>query len=395
MQQQQQLSLPKPDDLSVAHSARVAAFIRERIDAAGGEISFAEYMHHALYAPGLGYYNAGATKFGKAGDFITAPETSAIFGRIIALQCAQVLSQVNAASILELGAGSGKLAADIMLLLAERDALPPEGYQILEVSADLRERQQSYLRSELPELSTRVTWVEQLPDAFTGIIIANEVLDALPVERFVRRGDKLCQVCVTRREDRFNLCEREAPENLQAAVGAIETALGNKLPDGYSSEVCTAAPPWVSDLAGTLHEGAILLFDYGVSQREYYSPERSGGWLRCHFRHHAHNDPLLLPGIQDITSWVDFSAVAAAAVTAGLDILGYVSQAQFLIAGGLDKLLGDFSELPVSAQLELSAQVKLLTLPAEMGENFKCIGLSRGELDVPSAFGLADRTSFL
>lgn len=395
MQQQQQLSLPKPDDLSAAHSARVATFMREQIAAAGGEISFAEYMQHALYAPGLGYYSAGTTKFGAAGDFITAPETSSLFGRVVARQCAEVLRQIDSPSILELGAGSGKLAADVMLMLAELDALPPGGYQILEVSADLRERQERFLRNEIPELFDRVAWLDQLPDTHTGVIIANEVLDALPVERFVCRKGDVVQICVVTDGDSFVLSEREAPKNLQAAVRSIETELGRELPDGFASEVCLAAPLWVSDLAGALREGAILLFDYGVSRHEYYSSERSGGWLRCHFRHHAHDNPLLLPGIQDITSWVDFSTVAAAAVASGLDIAGYVSQAQFLIGGGLDQLLTNFLELPTEAQLKLSAQVKLLTLPAEMGESFKCIGLSRGNLQPPSAFGLADRTRSL
>jgi SAM-dependent MidA family methyltransferase len=395
MQQQQQLSLPKPDQLSAAHSARVAGYIREQIAAAGGEISFAEYMQHALYAPGLGYYSAGTTKFGPAGDFITAPETSSLFGRVVARQCAEVLHQVDAPSILELGAGSGKLAADVMRMLAEMDALPRGGYQILEVSADLRERQERFLREAIPELSGKITWLDQLPDTHAGVIIANEVLDALPVERFVRRKDAVVQICVATDGDAFLLCERAAPESLAAAVRTIEADLGRNLPDGFASEVCVAAPHWVSDLADALHEGTILLFDYGVSRHEYYSSERAGGWLRCHFRHHAHNDPLLLPGIQDITSWVDFSAVAAAAVASGLDIAGYVSQAQFLIGGGLDQLLADFLELPIDAQLKLSAQVKLLTLPAEMGENFKCIGLSRGNVEPPSAFGVADRTRSL
>lgn len=395
MQQQQQLSLPKPDEPSAAHSARVASFIREQIAAAGGEISFAEYMQHALYAPGLGYYSAGTTKFGPAGDFVTAPETSSLFGRVVARQCAEVLRQIDSPSILELGAGSGKLAADVMLMLADMNAFPPGGYQILEVSADLRERQERFLRHAIPELTGRVTWLDQLPDAHTGVIIANEVLDALPVERFIRRKDAVTQICVVTDGDAFLLSERTAPASLAAAVRAIEADLGRDLPDSYASEVCVAAPHWVSDLSGALREGTILLFDYGVSRHEYYSLERAGGWLRCHFRHHAHNDPLLLPGIQDITSWVDFSAVAAAAIASGLDIAGYVSQAQFLIGGGLDQLLSDFVEMPIDAQLKLSAEVKLLTLPSEMGENFKCIGLSRGNLEPPAAFGAADRTQSL
>jgi SAM-dependent MidA family methyltransferase len=395
MQHEQQLSLPQPDAQSAAHSVRVAEFLREKIANSGGQISFAEYMHHALYAPGLGYYSASTTKFGAAGDFVTAPEVSSVFGQVLAQQCVEVLHQVEAASILEIGAGSGKLAVDILATLAQLDALPQSGYQILEVSADLRERQEVLLRRELPELIDRVTWLECLPDEHRGVIVANEVLDALPVERFIRRSNGTSQLCVAVDNDAFVLCEREAPDYLAAAVGAIEAKRGERLADGFSSDVCVAATHWVGDLAQVLRNGVVFLFDYGVTRREYYAAERSGGWLRCHFRHHVHDDPLILPGIQDLTAWVDFSAVAEAAVSGGLEIVGFVNQAQFLIGGGLDRQLANFSELPIDAQLKLSAQVKLLTLPTEMGENFKCLGLSRGAPTQPSAFGLADRTTSL
>jgi len=394
MQHQQQFLLPKPDEDSAAHSARVADHIRRNIEAAGGLISFAEYMHLALYAPGLGYYSAGTTKFGEAGDFITAPEVSPIFGKVLAQQFADVLSNIEAPSILEFGAGSGKLAVDVLTRLAEIDALPLS-YQILEVSADLRDRQEAFLRNEIPALVDRVTWLDCLPDTHSGVMVANEVMDALPVERFIRRGDRIVQVCVGIEGGSFVLGERDAPDMLANAVRDIESELGETLADGYASEVCLAAPQWIGDLAGILHEGVAFLFDYGVSRREYYAAERSGGWLRCHFRHHAHQDPLILPGIQDLTSWVDFSAVAAAAVDRGLEIAGFATQAQFLIGGGLDQHLENFTELPIDAQLKLSSQVKLLTLPSEMGENFKCLGLSRGSQPQPAAFGLADRTTSL
>lgn len=394
MQLEKHFSLPLPDAESAAQCARVAEFLRQKIAAAGGKISFAEYMHHALYAPGLGYYSAGATKFGDAGDFITAPETSSLFGHVLARQCASVLVEVESSSILEFGAGSGKLAADILTMLAEMEVLP-ESYRILEVSADLRERQQSFLESVIPELMERVSWLDRLPDKHSGVIIANEVLDALPVERFTRSSDGIAQLCVAVEDGSFVSVERTAPGNLAAAVTAIEEELGQELPEGYVSEVCMAAPQWVGDLARVLNRGVAFLFDYGVSRREYYAPERSGGWLRCHFRHHAHNDPFILPGIQDITAWVDFSAAAAAGVAGGLDVAGFVTQAQFLIGGGLDQALADFSKLPIDAQLKLSGQVKLLTLPGEMGENFKCLGLSRGAITRPCAFGLADRTTSL
>jgi len=394
MQHEQRSSLPQPDAASAAQSARVAEFLRQIIAAEGGKISFAEYMHQVLYAPGLGYYSAGTTKFGDAGDFITAPETSSVFGHVLARQCAAVLAAVEKPSILEFGAGSGKLAADILKMLAEMDALP-NSYRILEVSADLRERQESFLESEIPQLMDRVSWLDRLPDEHSGVIVANEVLDAMPVERFIRRRDGIAQVCVAVKDGSFVPAERVAPDNLAAAVTVIEEELGRSLPEGYESEVCIAAPQWVGDVARMLSRGVAFLFDYGVSRHEYYAAERSGGWLRCHFRHHVHNDPLILPGIQDISAWVDFSAAATAAVAGGLDVAGFVNQAQFLIGGGLDQALADLSELPIDAQLKLSGQVKLLTLPGEMGENFKCLGLSRGAITRPSAFGLADRTTSL
>jgi len=394
MQHTQERTLPKPDAASAAHSVAVARHVRELIDDQGGCISFAEFMHAVLYAPGLGYYSAGATKFGAAGDFVTAPEVSSLFGHVLARQCAAVLACIESSSILEFGAGSGKLAADLLTRLAQLDALP-ESYMILEVSADLRERQEAFLINAVPELAARVSWLDQLPDEHRGVIIANEVLDALPVERFVRRAGHVAQLCIAVEDDRFTMGERDAPDALAAAVTSIEQDLGQALPDGYISEVCLAAPAWTADIGSRLREGVAFLFDYGVSRREYYAPDRSDGWLRCHFRHHAHNDALILPGIQDITAWVDFSGVAAAAIESGLEIAGYVSQAHFLIDGGLTDELADFSELAPAAQLELSGQVKLLTLPGEMGENFKCLGISRGSVVVPASLATSDRNFVL
>jgi SAM-dependent MidA family methyltransferase len=228
MQQEQHLSLPAPDAESAAHSARVADFLREQIAAAGGQLGFAEYMHHALYAPGLGYYSAGAAKLGVAGDFVTAPEVSPIFGAVLARQCASVLQQVDSPSILELGAGSGRLAVDVLRKLAGLDALP-ERYLILEVSADFSERQKTLLGWEIPELVDRVTWVDRLPDEHRGVILANEVLDALPVERFVRRGDGIMQICVADDDGQFVAREIEAPALLAKAVLGIEEDLGERL----------------------------------------------------------------------------------------------------------------------------------------------------------------------
>ena len=241
----------------------------------------------------------------------------------------------------------------------------------------------------------KVAWVDGWPASHRGVVVANEVLDALPVERFIRRSGQVMQLCVTSDGQRFAVAERPAPDYLTAAVTGIEQELGQPLADGYLSEVCIAAPQWIAELATTLQEGTTFLFDYGVSRKEYYAADRSGGWLRCHYRHHAHNDALLLPGIQDITAWVDFTAVAGAALENGLEVVGFTTQAQFLINGGLDAELAGLADLPIDAQLKLAGEVKMLTLPAEMGEHFKCLGLSRGSMLQPAAFRNADRRSAL
>jgi SAM-dependent MidA family methyltransferase len=368
--------------------------LRDVIAAAGGQISFAEYMQEALYAPGLGYYSAGSTKFGAAGDFVTAPEVSAIFGRVLARQAAEVLREIGDAQILEIGAGSGKLAVDVLLALDALDQAP-EVYNILDVSADLQERQRAQLESDAPQLASRVRWIADFPDSFKGVVIANEVLDALPVERFVCRNGAVMQIGVEVSGAEFVQIERAAPKRLVDSVADIEGDLGESLPAGFASEVSLGAPAWIGDLSKSMETGAIFLLDYGVSRREYYASDRDAGWLRCHFRHHAHNDPMILPGIQDLTSWVDFSLIAAAAVDNGLDILGYQTQSQFLMGGGLEVELCHFDSLPLAEQLQLSGQVKTLTLPGEMGENFKCMALGRGEFETPSAFQFADRTQTL
>ncbi|MBU2677303.1 MAG: SAM-dependent methyltransferase [Gammaproteobacteria bacterium] len=394
MQHDERSTLPGPDAISAEHSERVATYIRGRMADAGGSLSFADFMHQALYAPGLGYYAAGSVKFGADGDFVTAPEVSPVFGRVLARQCAEVLRDVDRGSILEYGAGSGRLARDILETLAELDALP-ERYEILEVSADLQERQHQYLSAVMPELVSRVSWLDSPPENHTGVVLANEVLDALPVERFVRRAAEIRQLRVVTDGDAFAMAEAPAPETLSNAVLAIEHELGERLPDGFVSDVSLGLPGWLAGLADSLQLGLAFLFDYGVTRREYYAHERSGGWLRCHFRHHAHNNPLILAGIQDLTAWVDFSAVAEAALSSGLDVAGYTAQAQFLLGGGLDAEMQDFASLAVSAQLELSGQIKTLTLPGEMGEHFKCMALRRGDVKTPSAFALADRTHTL
>jgi SAM-dependent MidA family methyltransferase len=304
--------LPRADNASRKHSERVCAFIRQRITAAGGSLSFAEFMHHALYAPGLGYYAAGNAKFGPAGDFVTAPEVSALYAPVVARQVSEILRQLDGGEVLELGAGSGVLAAGILKTLQDL-GIRPTRYGILEVAADLRERQQRLLEERAPDLAGCVEWLDGLPQNFSGVIIANEVADALPVERFVIQGDEVRQYRVGCDDGGFAWQTAAAPAMLQNAVRQIESEIGHPLADGFESEVSMSLPAWTRDLARCMAQGAIFLFDYGVSRREYYAPDRNRGWLRCHFRHFAHDDPLLNVGIQDLTSWVDFTAVAGAA----------------------------------------------------------------------------------
>jgi len=386
--------LPEPDAPSAAHSERVARHIRDAIELAGGSISFAEFMQHALYSPGLGYYSAGARKLGTDGDFVTAPEISPLFGRVLARQSAFVLDQVGGGAMFEPGAGSGALAVSMLTKLDELGALP-DRYLILEVSADLRERQEARITLDCPQYIDRVSWVAELPENFAGVVVANEVADAFPVERFRMLDGEVLQARVVTDGPKFVWQYIRAPGRLRDAVRELEADIGRRLGDGYESEVSPGLKNWVTDLCSSVQKGIVLLIDYGVSRREYYAPERGQGWLRCHFRHRAHDDPLILPGIQDLTAWVDFSMVATAASNAGMSIAGLVTQAQLLIDGGLEEELAEFTSMSVVQQVELSKQVKLLTLPTEMGENFKCLGFQRGALLPPPALITSDRAHLL
>jgi len=387
-------ALPAADADSLRHSRRVADFVHAGIRAAGGSISFAEFMQHVLYAPGLGYYSAGARKLGAGGDFVTAPEVSPLFGRVLARQLAPLLRENRGRELLELGAGSGTLIVQLLGSLRELDALPAH-CRILEVSADLRERQQARIARELPGFDARVSWIDSLPRNFRGVVVANEVADALPVERFVRTAGGVEQLRVASGRDGFVLARAPAPAYLERAVAEIETGLRRRLPAGYVSEVSTGLPGWIGDIAASLEEAFVFLFDYGVARHEYYAPDRDGGWLRCHFRHRAHDDPLCHPGIQDLTAWVDFTAVAHAAASAGMVVAGYVTQSRFLLDGGLLDEMAARESSAAAAQLELSRQVKLLTLPGEMGEHFKCLGLSTGNVMQPDALRAGDRAHVL
>lgn len=363
-------SLPAPDAYAAEHSALLCETIRRDIDTQGGWISFARYMELALYAPGLGYYTAGAHKFGEAGDFITAPELSPLFGRTLAHQIAEIIAS-SAPHILELGAGSGKLAADMLSEMERLDCLP-DSYNIVEVSADLRARQQTLIEQRLPHLSERVHWLDALPERFSGAIVANEVLDALPVHRVHWRDSALNELGVAWSESGFIWLERPISDpELRQAAEAITT------PDDYVSEICPAARGLINSLAGMLTQGAMLFIDYGFGAREFYHPQRATGTLMCHYRHRAHDDPFYLPGLQDITAHVNFTDIAECGIDAGMELLGYTNQAFFLINNGITELLNEASPENLREYLPLSAQLQKLTSPAEMGELFKVIAFGK------------------
>ncbi|MBC8028460.1 MAG: SAM-dependent methyltransferase, partial [Steroidobacteraceae bacterium] len=325
-------TLPELSADERAHSERVAEHIRAFIRAQGGTIGFDAYMRMALYAPGLGYYSAGATKLGAGGDFVTAPEISDLFSRCLARQTADVLRDTGG-DVLELGAGSGRMAADVLTELATMECLPGK-YRILEVSADLAERQRARIAQLPPELKDRVEWLDRWPERqMRGVVLANEVLDAMPVERFVLHsregGIDVRALGVGERGDGFEWRERSPTAELMHAVADIVEALPAPLPDGYVSEVCLSFHPWVASVAQVLEQGVALLVDYGLPRSQLYHPERSSGTLRCHFRHRAHDDPFVHVGLQDITAWVDFTRVAEAADDAGLEVMGFATQAAF------------------------------------------------------------------
>jgi SAM-dependent MidA family methyltransferase len=371
-----QLPLPALSPQETAHSEQLVQRIREVIEAAGGWISFERFMEMALYEPGLGYYSAGATKLGEAGDFVTAPEISPLFSRCLANQCSEVLDATGG-HILELGAGSGVMASDVLAEL-ERQQKLPQRYFILEVSADLRERQRTLLQQRLPHLMDRIEWLDSLPEGFRGVLLANEVLDALPVQRFRIRGMTVNQIGVTWALGRLDWSEVHAHATLESAVREIEYNLGEPFTDGYTSEINLRLRPWIAGIAAAIQEGVALFIDYGLPRGQYYAASRREGTMLCHFRHRFHDDPLINVGVQDIGAWVDFTAVADAAVAAGMRVAGYTTQAHFLIGNGIEQFLAPKDDEELAARLQMARQAMLLTLPGEMGERFKVIGLAKG-----------------
>ncbi len=351
-------------------SAQLARLIAEEIRRGGGWLSFARYMELALYAPGLGYYMAGARKLGRDGDFVTAPEISRVFGRTLARQVQQ-LAGLGLTDILEIGAGSGALAADLLLEL-ERLGSTPAHYWILELSPDLRDRSRDTLAERAPHLLERVAWLNQLPPAFTGVVIGNEVLDAMPAHVFQREGGNILELGAAFSNGKFEWAPRSSGFPSDAPDPSCFPT------DGYRSEIQFVARAFIRSFGGALAHGVALFLDYGFPRHEYYHPQRAGGTLMCHYRHRAHDDPFFLPGLQDITTHIDFSAIARAGGEAGLELLGYTNQAQFLVNCGITDLLGETPAGDAAAYAPLAAQAQKLLSPAEMGELFKVIALGRG-----------------
>ena len=381
--------LPQPDATAQAHSRQLTEKILTAIDQAGGWIPFSQYMSLALYTPALGYYSGGARKFGGAGDFVTAPEMTPLFGRTLARTIAPILA-ASASMVTEFGAGTGKLAVDLLIALEALGQLPDQ-YNILELSAELAERQRQNLRASVPHLMDRVRWLSELPETLSGVIVGNEVLDAMPVE--LVRWQRGATPEVERLGVRFEPLEggilfvtAPAPQTEAASPALVERvrALAEKYdwPDDYTTEIPEAGPAWVATQGQRLTQGALLLLDYGFPRHEFYHHERTGGTLMCHYRHRAHPDPYYWPGLQDITSHVDFTSIAEAGFDAGLEVTGYCTQAGWLIDAGLLDLLAaeqptDFTQAD-AAWVRTQQAVQTLLSPAEMGELFKVILLTRG-----------------
>ncbi len=373
-------SLPEPSADALLHSQKLIARIRKEIDSSNGSITFRRYMEMALYEPALGYYVAGTHKIGEQGDFITAPEVSPLFSQCIAQQCKEVLQETQgntsttlSTSILELGAGTGIMASDILLALETENSLP-DHYYILDLSPDLKQRQKETLKQRAPHLLKTVKWLSQLPDSFKGIIIGNEVLDAMPVDVFTQQNDTVFEHHVIWEDGK--LCEQLqiARDDLRNKVLALNIP-HEATP--YTSEINPNLSGWFETISDSLEKGVVLLADYGYPRKEYYFEERNKGTLICHYQHLVNEAPLHYSGLQDITASVDFTAVAEAADDAGLDVMGFTSQVNFLTNNDLEALFVKVLDENPNMQYKLAQQVRTLSLPAEMGERFKFIALGK------------------
>ena len=353
--------------------------IKQKIKSSGGKISFSKFMHHALYAPLLGYYSGKSKKFGESGDFITAAEETGILGRIIAKQCSVILNEIPDAAIIEYGPGSGALAVSILKQLLQM-GLKPRAYYMVDVSEDLIERQKNRISTELPEIYDSVIWKSEIPDGFSGIVIGNEVIDSMPFERFMISNKRILQFFVGTKEEELVYKLEPANIEIKKYVKRIESQIGKSLCEGYISEISFIGRDWINQISLKLNQGMIILLDYGVSRSEYYSDDKNQGWAHCHFKHHKHFEPLIYPGMQDITTWVDFSLISETAKANDMIIDAYLTQAQFIINNGIeDEFLG-FESMDIKKQMELTRQIKLLTLPDKMGSNFKCLVMTKNFL---------------
>jgi len=364
--------LPEPnaEQITISHN------LVQHLGSLKQPIRFDDYMQQVLYAPGLGYYAGGSAKFDASGDFITAPLLGNLFAKTLAHQFSQIIQQTGPDSIfLEIGAGTGTFALDMLTALAELDALPKQ-YWILELSADLAQRQQQLLE-ESPELKNRVRWISQLPqDKFNGIIFSNEVLDALPVRLFHQRDNAVYERFVEVSDNTLNWVEHKADKNFAESIRQRLNSAQVSASQSYQSESCDILNGWIQSLSDSLNKGYLWLVDYGYVRNDYYHPQRDQGTLICHYRHHAHDDPLHFPGLTDISSFVDFTAVAEAGTNAGLSLAGYASQGEVLMALGIDQHMLVQEEL-TPEYLNQAHQFKTLILPTGMGEKFKMMAFSQ------------------
>ncbi|OLL29462.1 hypothetical protein BTH42_22285 [Burkholderia sp. SRS-W-2-2016] len=392
-------SLPAPGPSALAQSDALVAQIRAQLDAAGGWLPFDRYMERALYAPGLGYYSGGARKFGLRGDdgsdFVTAPELSPLFAATLARPLAEALEASGTRELMEFGAGTGKLAAGLLTAL---DALGTEfdSYSIVDLSGELRERQRDTIAAAAPALLAKVRWLDALPERFEGVVIGNEVLDAMPVRLFANRGGAWLERGVVWRDDAFAFDDRPVTAaadllRLEEIDAARETGAG----DDYLTETHEAALAFTRTICTMLARGAVILIDYGFPHHEYYHAQRAQGTLMCHYRHRAHGDPFLYPGLQDITAHVEFTGIAEAGTDAGADLLGFTSQARFLMNAGITEVLGEIDPADTARFLPAANAVQKLLSEAEMGELFKVIAFSRGLDDTLRAFSSGDRSHTL
>jgi SAM-dependent MidA family methyltransferase len=385
-------ALPPPPDDAQAHSDAFSKVLKDFIREQHGAIPFSRFMELALYAPGMGYYSAGAHKFGADGDFITAPELGPVFAHCVARFAAKVFAQLSGDKVFfEIGGGSGAFAEHCLQALHANHTLP-DHYWILEPSADLRERQMQRLQQTLPaDVFARCAWLDGPPEhEWNGVLFANEVIDALPTSRFViRSGEVFEEFVALDNQQQFMVVDQPADAMLHAAVRHVERDIEHPLAENYRSEILPQLPYWVQAVGGLLKNGSMLFIDYGYPRAEFYSNERSDGSLICYYRHRAHSNPFFLPGLQDITAFVDFTALAEAGIHAGFDLAGYCSQASFLMSNELHRAMQSVDANDAAATYARSQEIKRLTLPGEMGERFQAIAFQRG-VDVREAFAVGD-----